>query len=107
MPPHSSILTLRMIHYKLRCGVMRLFFSSLDPCSSIDCHPFATCGYGATGAPLCQCPEESSCPDRESTVCGSDGKSYKNTCTMKATVCRMKEDVKVKHSGPCGELIRL
>jgi hypothetical protein len=98
-----------MIHYDPYTVRDYIYLSvfSVDPCSSVDCHPFARCGYEATGAPLCQCPEESSCSDTQSTVCGSDGKSYKNACTLKAAVCKRKEDVNVKHSGACGKLIGL
>jgi hypothetical protein len=38
-------------------------------------------------------------------VCGSDRKSYKNACVMEAAACKKKEDVKVKHTGACGELV--
>ena len=74
-----------------------------DPCSSIDCHPFATCAYEATGAPICECPQESSCPNTQSTVCGSDGKSYKNSCLMRTAACQKNEDITAKHSGTCSE----
>ena len=51
---------------------------------------------------MCKCPDVTSCSSTQSTVCGSDGKTYESTCVMKANVCNRKEDVTVAHSGPCG-----
>lgn len=36
-------------------------------------------------------------------VCGSDGKTYDNECTLKVADCKSSENITVKHAGPCGK----
>ena len=57
------------------------------------------------GIPHCvSCHEE--CPynipdDPRNYICGSDGRTYNNTCDLKAAICRKGQSITVAYKGPC------
>ncbi|CAG0914080.1 unnamed protein product [Notodromas monacha] len=48
-----------------------------------------------------ECPQL--CPAIYSPVCGSDGVSYPNICTLDSKNCADKSDITISFRGPCGE----
>ncbi|XP_068626565.1 agrin-like [Battus philenor] len=52
----------------------------------------------ASGRAVCRCPR---CSSEFAPVCGSDGISYGNRCTLQLEACRHRRDVKVLYDGPC------
>lgn len=44
-----------------------------------------------------------SVPQSEESLCGSDGRDYRNYCELKLTSCRDKRHIQVKYRGSCGE----
>ena len=54
------------------------------------------------GFPRCVCPQEK-CPTKYEPVCGDDRRTYSNTCHMRKSSCRKREQVKVETTGHCRE----
>ena len=53
------------------------------------------------------CMKESKCPEIcpliYAPVCGSNGKTYANNCSLEVDACKTGQDIKFVHNGPCGE----
>ena len=71
-----------------------------------------TCNYGAAcvdrddgGNPRCACPrDDSDCPADSrtgSTVCGSDGQTYRSECELLRHSCRFKVHLLITSYTPC------
>ena len=43
------------------------------------------------------------CADIYAPVCGTDGKTYGNKCSMQLEACTQKKNVSVAHNGECSE----
>ena len=74
-----------------------------DPCAGVKCKLPKRCLADPQGNPHCVCPDESDCAQTVNTVCGSDGKTYLNTCVMKAKACAKDVSVQPLRDGYCGE----
>ncbi|XP_065218165.1 agrin-like isoform X2 [Planococcus citri] len=69
------------------------------PCERKYCAYDAVCVLEPNGRPVCRCPSD--CPLTESPVCGTDGVTYKNLCTLRSTACQNKLNIRVQHGGEC------
>lgn len=52
------------------------------------------------------CPKISDCSPRKDEVCGSDGKTYHNDCSLRVEACAKGEDITVTNLAPCGKSTR-
>ena len=43
------------------------------------------------------------CTQNYDPVCGTDGKTYSNKCSMQLEACTQKKNVSVAHNGKCSE----
>ena len=79
------------------------FFGVVDspqnPCALRTCPPHAKCVIVANGTADCACPR--SCPTSLNFVCGSNGKSYRNTCELERDSCKRNKVIRVSHRGYC------
>ena len=66
-------------------------------CADESCPPYAKCNHTNTGN-RCMCPN---CSHSGRKVCGSDGKTYKDSCTLKKHSCKKKQHIKVTSHGAC------
>lgn len=72
-----------------------------NPCDGIQCSNYATCRVDENGMATCKCPNE--CPAESSNVCGSDGKTYRNLCTLEMEACKTKMNITVAGNMACGK----
>ncbi|XP_037096037.1 agrin isoform X3 [Syngnathus acus] len=72
-----------------------------DPCTEVTCSYGSTCVQSTDGlSAKCMCPL--GCEGRpEQTVCGSDGKDYRNECELHQYACKHHKNIRVQHQGPC------
>ncbi|KAM8829956.1 agrin isoform 2-T2 [Synchiropus picturatus] len=72
-----------------------------DPCSDVTCSYGSTCVQSSDGlSAKCMCPL--SCEGRtEQTVCGSDGKDYRNQCVLHQYACKNQKNIRVQYQGHC------
>lgn len=72
-----------------------------DPCSEVRCSYGSTCVQSSDGmSAKCMCPL--SCEGKqEKTVCGSDGKDYRNQCELHQHACQNQKNIRVQYQGHC------
>ncbi|KAK5863185.1 hypothetical protein PBY51_000234 [Eleginops maclovinus] len=72
-----------------------------DPCSEVTCSYGSTCVQSSDGlSAKCMCPL--GCEGkREQTVCGSDGKDYRNECELHQHACKNQKNIRVQYQGNC------
>ncbi|XP_077371201.1 agrin isoform X10 [Festucalex cinctus] len=72
-----------------------------DPCTEVTCSYGSTCVQSTDGlSAKCMCPL--GCEGRlEQTVCGSDGKDYRNECELHQYACKRHKNIRVQHQGRC------
>ena len=71
-------------------------------CSRLNCKYGATCQVIKD---LAQCECNFTCLDSRSSVCGSDGRTYKNICDLQKKQCTEKKYINVIKNEACGELV--
>jgi len=70
------------------------------PCSRLTCPPNAMCIVTVEGTAQCACSTPS-CSKTSRTICGSNGKTYKNACDMEIESCQRNETIFTQHDGRC------
>lgn len=75
-----------------------------DPCTEVTCSYGSTCVQSSDGlSAKCMCPL--GCEGKaEKTVCGSDGRDYRNECELHQHACKNQKNIRVQYQGHCGEL---
>ncbi|XP_074537271.1 agrin isoform X9 [Halichoeres trimaculatus] len=89
-------------HTQRRIKVLRKGPCSLkDPCSDVVCSYGSTCVQSSDGlSAKCMCPL--GCEGKpEQTVCGSDGKDYRNECELHQHACKSQRNIRVQYQGFC------
>uniref|UniRef100_A0A8C4I104 Agrin n=1 Tax=Dicentrarchus labrax TaxID=13489 RepID=A0A8C4I104_DICLA len=72
-----------------------------DPCTEVTCSYGSTCVQSSDGlSAKCMCPL--GCEGKpEQTVCGSDGKDYRNECELHQHACKNQKNIRVQYQGHC------
>ncbi|XP_034551694.1 agrin isoform X2 [Notolabrus celidotus] len=72
-----------------------------DPCSDVTCSYGSTCVQSSDGlSAKCMCPL--GCEGKpEQTVCGSDGKDYRNECELHQHACKNQKNIRVQYQSLC------
>lgn len=76
-----------------------------DPCTEVTCSYGSTCVQSSDGlSAKCMCPL--GCEGKaEQTVCGSDGKDYRNECELHQHACKNQKNIRVQYQGHCGKSV--
>ncbi|KAM4563523.1 agrin isoform 3-T3 [Odontesthes bonariensis] len=72
-----------------------------DPCTEVTCSYGSTCVQSSDGlSAKCMCPL--GCDGKPNkTVCGSDGKDYRNECELHQHACKRQKNIRVQYPGLC------
>lgn len=71
----------------------------LDPCRNINCTYESFCYARDEWTYECRC--RSNCPSYEEHVCGSNGRTFRNMCDFKQTICEERGNYTNYHPGRC------
>ncbi|XP_070695421.1 agrin [Pempheris klunzingeri] len=72
-----------------------------DPCTEVTCSYGSTCVQSSDGlSAKCMCPL--GCEGKsDQTVCGNDGKDYRNECELHQHACKNQKNIRVQYQGHC------
>ncbi|XP_035210218.1 agrin-like, partial [Stegodyphus dumicola] len=94
---------------KTSCREMRplevRFTGRCDPCKGVECPNSQVCQLDENRNALCRCNGE--CSEDLRPVCGSDGKTYTNECTLRVEACKSRKNIRVVYAGECSTAYRL
>ncbi|XP_026865968.2 follistatin-related protein 1a [Electrophorus electricus] len=70
-------------------------------CANVFCGAGRECAVAEKGEPTCLCMEQ--CKPHKRSVCGSNGKTYRNHCELHRDACLTGLKIQVAYNGPCEE----
>ncbi|XP_026128206.1 follistatin-related protein 1b isoform X2 [Carassius auratus] len=70
-------------------------------CANVFCGAGRECAVNEKGEPSCLCIEQ--CKSHKRSVCGSNGKTYRNHCELHRDACLTGLKIQVDHDGHCKE----
>ncbi|XP_059489147.1 agrin-like isoform X3 [Neocloeon triangulifer] len=75
------------------------YHGKCDPCAGLLCPSPEECQLDEDRNPVCRCGE--TCPLEFMPVCGSDGKTYVNECSLRQQACRTQKNLRIIYRGEC------
>ncbi|GFS87145.1 hypothetical protein NPIL_582581 [Nephila pilipes] len=88
---------------KASCRQMRKievkFDGVCDPCDGVECPTSQVCQLDDKRNPICRC--NSICSPDFRPMCGSDGRTYTNECTLRVESCKSRKNIRIIYTGEC------
>ncbi|UYV69990.1 hypothetical protein LAZ67_7001391 [Cordylochernes scorpioides] len=73
--------------------------STFHPCDGVKCPPSQVCQLDEARNPTCRC--NALCSAELKPVCGSDGRTYTNECTLRVEGCKSRRSLRIIYEGEC------
>ncbi|KAG8224573.1 hypothetical protein J437_LFUL003092 [Ladona fulva] len=85
----------------------------MNPCATVTCPEGEVCQLDGDRSPVCRCGGDGGgvggggtgggpgCPPDFNPVCGSDGKTYANECSLRVESCRTRRPLRIIYRGKC------
>ncbi|GIY29334.1 hypothetical protein CEXT_704941 [Caerostris extrusa] len=70
-----------------------------DPCEGVECPATQVCQLDNHRNPICRC--NAICSPDFRPVCGSDGKTYINECSLRVESCKSRRSLRIIFNGEC------
>lgn len=96
----SYVVYLYRLLLQLQLCFFFFFLPTAETCEGVKCNPGKVCRM-KTGRPQCVCSPDCSHITRKHAVCGSDGQTYKDECTLLLARCMGHPDLEVMYQGEC------
>ncbi|XP_066597691.1 agrin-like isoform X2 [Prorops nasuta] len=96
---YPSLCDLNRIACTKGANITVAFQGKCDPCAGVECVEPEICQLDGNRQPGCRCGEQ--CGLDFSPVCGSDGKTYSNECSLRQEACRAKLPLRKIYDGAC------
>ncbi|KAK3543899.1 hypothetical protein QTP70_030845 [Hemibagrus guttatus] len=85
--------------FKVEVGLHQEPQSKSKVCANVFCGAGRECAVTEKGEPTCLCIEQ--CKPHKRSVCGSNGKTYRNHCELHRDACLTGLKIQVAHDGHC------
>ncbi|GFW86533.1 hypothetical protein TNCV_4333171 [Trichonephila clavipes] len=90
---------MNLSHYWTLGLVVPRWARKCDPCQGVECPNSQVCQLDEHRNAICRC--NAVCSDDMRPVCGSDGRTYSNECTLRVEACKFRKNIRVVYSGEC------